>query len=259
MKAKVLSVYDEGSLPGTPLIGAKGLAILIDVDGERTMFGTGLRGNYLMHNMGHLSIDPNSVDRVVISHMHSDHTGGLQAFLERRDGVTDVFATPDHGDVRKEMILGIPVRRSGFPKVSEELSRKMNIIAVSGRMQLSENLFIAELPPGDRGLRENVLILMTKNGATMICGCCHCGLSAATACVEEVTGKKVTAILGGTHLTGLRKEDVHEVAEALIESGPPALYLNHCSGVTQKMRLREKLGLKAVCDFYVGTEIQFDI
>jgi len=259
MKAKVLSVYDEGSLPGTPLIGAKGLAILVDVDGERTMFGTGLRGNYLMHNMDHLSIDPNSIGRVVVSHMHSDHIGGLPALLEARNDIIDVFAPPDHGDVRKERIMGIPVKRSGFPKVSEELSGKMNIVPAGERTQLSDHLLITELPPADGGVRENVLVLTARNGTVMICGCCHCGPAAAIAHVGKATGKRITAVVGGTHLTGMKKEDVYEVAVSLTESGPPALYLSHCSGVTQKMRLRERLGLKAVNDFYVGTEIQFDL
>jgi len=259
MKAKVLSVYDEGSLVGTPLIGARGLSVLVDADGERTLFDTGLRGNYLMHNMEHLSIDPDSVDRVVISHMHSSHIGGLSAFLEKREKTVNAIVTPDHASVRNERVIGIPVKRSGFPKMSAELSKKMNTVAVSERTRLSDNLFITDISPEGGAIRENALVLMTKNGAALICGCCHRGVAAAMEHVEGETGKKVIAVIGGTHLTGMRKEEVYGTAEMLIGKGPPALYLNHCSGVTQKMRLREKMGLKAVSDFYAGTEIQFDL
>ena len=73
MKASVRCVYNEGSQPGTPYIGAKGFSLLIEVDGERTLFGTGLRGRYLIHNTDHLEIDADSIDRIVISQIGRAH------------------------------------------------------------------------------------------------------------------------------------------------------------------------------------------
>ena len=37
--------------------------------------------------MKRLSLDPEDVDAVVLSHIHADHTGGLNAFLARNPGV----------------------------------------------------------------------------------------------------------------------------------------------------------------------------
>jgi 7,8-dihydropterin-6-yl-methyl-4-(beta-D-ribofuranosyl)aminobenzene 5'-phosphate synthase len=259
MKAKVLSVYDEGSLPGTPLIGAKGLAVLIDVNGQRTLFDTGLRGNYLSHNMDHLEIDPNSVDRVVISHMHSGHIGGLAEFLEMREGRVGVIVPPGHEDTRKVKVMGIPTKKKGFPKMSDEQAGKMDTVVMNEWIQLSENLFITGIPQEESGAKENILVIMTSKGAVMICGCCHSGLRTAIEHVESESGKKVIAIVGGTHLTGTKRDQLYEAAEMLKGKGPPLLYLSHCTGQPAKMRIREKLGLKAVSDFYVGTEIQFDL
>jgi 7,8-dihydropterin-6-yl-methyl-4-(beta-D-ribofuranosyl)aminobenzene 5'-phosphate synthase len=261
MKAKVLSVYDEGSLPGTPLIGAKGLSILVDVDDERTLFDTGMRGNYLMHNMSHLEADPSAVDRVIISHMHSAHIGGLQSFLEAREHQTDVIAPQDHGGVREIRVLGIPMKRTGFPKMPPETYAKMNITAISEWTQLSEHLFVTgKIPEGiNPGLHENSLVMMTRAGPVLICGCCHQGLAETISYVEKRTNRKVSAVIGGTHLMHMKKAQAHAAAEMLRDIGQPMLYLSHCSGNVQKTYLREKLGMKAVRDFYVGTEIQFDI
>ena len=261
MKAKVLSVYDEGSLPATPLIGAKGLSILVDIDGERTLFDTGGRGNYLMHNMGILEIDADSVDRIVVSHMHSSHIGGLHSFMEARERAIDVISTPDHGAVRVVRIFGIPMKRTGFPKMPPGSSAKMNIVAVNEWTRLSENLYVTGTVPAEDApdVHENSLVLMTKGGPVLICGCCHRGLWATVSFVEGKTGKKISAIVGGIHLTDKKKAEVRAVADTLTEMGPPALYLCHCSGQVQRMHLREKLGLKGVNDFYVGTEIQFDV
>jgi len=257
MKAKVLSVYDEGAKEGTPLIGSRGLAMIADVDGERTLFDTGLRGKYLMHNLENLGVEPDSVDRIVISHMHKGHTGGLETFLESRNEKTDVIMPPhphtETGPLRF-------VRNAGMPKMSDEAQAKMNLITVNEWTQLSNSLFITGniVNEGLVGnVNENALILMTKNGSAAICGCCHNGVSSLISYVEERTNKKVSAIIGGLHLNKMRRKDVHAVAETLTERGTPSLYLNHCTGYNQKMHLRERLGLKGVNDFYVGTEIHF--
>ena len=99
MKAKVTCVYDEGAVVGTPLIGARGISVLVDVDGERTLFDTGMRGRYLMHNLDNLEIDVNTIDRVVISHAHTAHVGGLETFLEGRERSVDVIVTQDLKDM----------------------------------------------------------------------------------------------------------------------------------------------------------------
>ncbi|MCL2785687.1 MAG: MBL fold metallo-hydrolase [Methanomassiliicoccaceae archaeon] len=257
MKAKVLSVYDEGALPETPMIGARGLAILVDVDGERTLFGTGRRGSYLMHNLDYMEVDVGTIDRVVISHMHIDHVGGLEAFLERREESIEVIVTPDAEHVKVVKLLGIPISRTGLRNIPEETAAKMNLRYESRWTQLSKNLFLTATPPD--GVDENMLVLMTVNGPVMLCGCCHCGPVAAMELTETAVGRKVSGIVGGLHLVDKKKNELYAIAEMFKEKGVSSLYLNHCSGQIQKTRLRERLGLSAVGDFYVGTEIQFDV
>jgi len=258
MKAKVLSVYDEGSIPDTPLIGARGFSVLIDVDDERTLFDVGRRGSYLMHNLDYLNVDIGTVDRVVISHMHEDHAGALSSFLEKREEGIDVVITPDGERTTELKLFGITLKKAGLSNLSKEEYEKMRLRKESDWTQLSENLFLSPIP-GAAGFNENMLVLLTAAGPVLICGCCHSGIIGAIEHVENMTGKKVSAVLGGVHLIDKKKPGVHAIAEALKEKGPPALYLNHCSGQTQRTHLREKLGLKAVKDLYVGTEVQFDV
>ncbi|MDR0198746.1 MAG: MBL fold metallo-hydrolase [Methanomassiliicoccaceae archaeon] len=257
MKAKVLSVYDEGAVERTSLIGARGLSILIDVDGERTLFDTGMRGNYLLHNADILEIDADTIDRVVISHIHRTHTGGLPAFLERRSGNVSVIMPPEISCAEEKGLLGM-FRKEGMPKMPPELSSKMDAAVVKEWTKLSENLFITGTPC-DGTPQENALVLMTRNGAVLICGCCHYGIERVIQFVKAKTKKDVAAIVGGLHLTGMRRKEVHAIAGMLRETGPPMLYLNHCTGVAQRTYLREKLGLGAVKEFYAGTEIRFDV
>ena len=259
VKAKLLCVYDEGSLPDTSLIGAKGLSILADVDGEQTLFDTGMRKRYFAHNSEHLDIDIGNVKRVVISHTHKEHTGGLPAFTEARKEKIEVLVPPDGERPQIKKLFGIPVRKGGLPEMPEEDAAKMDIRIVNQWTQLSPHLFVTAPSAGGGTQEEMSLVLIARGGAVLICGCCHHGIKNTVAYVEEMTGKKVTAVIGGLHLTGMKKAAVHEVAETLKGMGPPALHLSHCSGHVQRTWLREILGLDAVKEFYAGTEIKFDI
>ena len=55
---------------------------------ERTiLFDVGGEGAVLLRNMAKLEIDPNTIDVVILSHIHYDHIGGLSEFLEQNPDV----------------------------------------------------------------------------------------------------------------------------------------------------------------------------
>jgi 7,8-dihydropterin-6-yl-methyl-4-(beta-D-ribofuranosyl)aminobenzene 5'-phosphate synthase len=251
MDTRVLSVYDEGSIPGTPLIGARGFSVIVDADGERTLFGTGGRGPYLMHNLGHLEIDAGTVDRIVIPSMYPDHTGGMRSFLEKRDENIEMII-PDGDPPAGKKFLGMTIKKAGMPKLPEEVSAKADTRHAEGWTRLSENLYIASASG------ENSLVLITKEDPVLICGDCRCGPAVLIKEIEERTGKRISTIAGSIHLANKKKNEVYGIADMFRQNGPPSLYLGHRTGHTQKIYLREKLGLNAVNDFYAGTEIRFD-
>src|SRR5258708_6429473 len=72
LKILVLSTMlaDEG-------IGERGFSALVEVDGHRILFDTGARPNTVLENARELKVDLAGVPDVILSHNHSDHTGGL--------------------------------------------------------------------------------------------------------------------------------------------------------------------------------------
>src|SRR5205814_7697770 len=64
-------------------VGEWGFAALVEVDGHRILFDTGARPNTVLENARELKVDLAGVPEVVLSHNHSDHTGGLLTL--RRD------------------------------------------------------------------------------------------------------------------------------------------------------------------------------
>jgi 7,8-dihydropterin-6-yl-methyl-4-(beta-D-ribofuranosyl)aminobenzene 5'-phosphate synthase len=58
-------------------VGEWGFAALVEVDGKTILFDTGWRPETVRQNAEELGIDLSTVDTVVLSHNHADHTGGL--------------------------------------------------------------------------------------------------------------------------------------------------------------------------------------
>lgn len=63
------------------LVGESGWSILVEAEGQRLLFDTGLTTT-AVHNAGRMGISPASFDRILLSHGHNDHSGGLRSVLQ---------------------------------------------------------------------------------------------------------------------------------------------------------------------------------
>lgn len=167
---KITIIYDNETSRGD-LQPDWGFSCLVEVRGETILFDTGANGDILLSNMKTLGIDPGSVEKVVISHGHWDHTGGLDDFLAKNRNVA----------------LYVP---SSF-HLRSDAARE--IFAVTGPVEIGEGIFsTGEL----RGIEQS-LVVTTEKGPVVIAGCSHPGvgdiLSAAAAHGD------VYALIGGLH------------------------------------------------------------
>ena len=78
---KLTILYDNTAVD-TRLKSDWGFAALVEYGGHTLLFDTGADGSMLLDNMRQLDVDPKSIEAVIFSHEHGDHTGGLQALLE---------------------------------------------------------------------------------------------------------------------------------------------------------------------------------
>ena len=120
---------------GTPLtIGEWGQSLLIEADGKKILFDTGPTG-MILKNAAALGVDLSTADRIVISHGHYDHTGGLQDVLvkmlesgQHPDGIEvighpDIF-TPKYFYIKDfiERDIGIPFQRKELEALGARLT-----------------------------------------------------------------------------------------------------------------------------------------
>ena len=139
---KITIVYDNCSIKGK-LKKGWGFSSLIETDGAPPLlFDTGDDGATMLYNMKQLGIDPSRIGTIVISHHHSDHTGGLPAILE----------TNEHA------VIYVPVST-----VIRLPGRK--IVPVSQPVQILETVFsLGEL----KGIEHSLAIKTTKGIVVVI-------------------------------------------------------------------------------------------
>ena len=70
--------------------GSGGNAVVLETPGSSILIDAGLSAKQISQRLGLLGIDPDSLDGIILSHEHSDHTRGLEVFLRNRQ--VPVFA-----------------------------------------------------------------------------------------------------------------------------------------------------------------------
>ena len=112
----------------------------------RILFDTGADSPALLHNMKELNLDSESVEIIIISHAHGDHTGGFSEILE----------------VNKNAELFLP---SSFRRAFS--GRRVTM--VKDAMQICENVFST----GELEGIEQSLALRTEKGIFVVTGYAH--------------------------------------------------------------------------------------
>ena len=239
-----------------------GLSILVEVDGMRILMDTGLSFS-AVHNAQLMGIDLSTIDRIVLSHGHTDHTGGLREVLKIK-GEAEVIAHPDtwtakyvqrDGEARKQY-CGIPFSREELEsrgaqfnltkepvRITQHVMTTGEIPMVSGYEEVENNLFVQK----GNTLRQDpladdlALVVDTDFGLVVILGCAHRGIINTLRRAQNLTGKElVYAAIGGTHLFRASKERIEKTIADLREMGIQRLGVSHCTGFPASARLAQE-------------------
>jgi len=253
-----------------------GFSALVDVGGTRILFDTGLDGEVLLHNIKALGIDPDSVDYVVLSHRHSDHTGGLLEFLRARTRPVMVVAHPAIFEPAFARVTGKLVD-VGLPYTRQQLEEAgARLVLVDKPLELAEGVvYSGEIPrkwgPSHTGLVYRVeggrlvedpvvddaaIYVKTPKGFLALTGCGHAGIENIVEYGAELLKAEFRGIVGGLHLLGVKPERVREVADYISSKNPEVVAPTHCTGPLAHWLLLERLG-KAYKLASVGDVVEY--
>ena len=211
----LISVYDNYQVD-PEMKTSWGFATIIKTPRDVILFDTGGNSEILLFNMKKLSIDPASIKKIVISHIHGDHTGGLEGFLDKNPNIT-VFIPSSFPQSIKDMII----QKGG------------RFVEISAPEKISDFVYTTgELygPP-----KEQSLIVDSKKGLVIITGCAHPGVVNIVERAKELMKRdKVYLVLGGFHHPPL--SCVKEFRELEVEKVAPS----HCTGDLVREAFREE-------------------
>ncbi len=238
-----------------------GLSMLIERDGEFILFDTG-QTDAIVHNAELIGVDLTKVNKVILSHGHYDHVGGLKFVLDYTK--PKVYARPeifrkrysklsDDGNLR---YIGIEDRGFFESKGAEfVLSEEPIEVAkgvfttgfesmTTGFEEVDKN-FVCE--KNGKFVKDNVeddmsVVLDTKDGLFVLFGCAHRGIINIILDVEKKFGKKVVGFAGGTHLGSASEKQRDETIKALKRINLKMMGPSHCTGVEMTARLHCEFG-----------------
>ncbi len=241
-----------------------GLSILVETENIRVLLDAG-RSISAAHNAALLGIDLSTIDKIVLSHGHYDHTGGLKEVLRKAGKQVEVIAHPDiwapkyaRRPGERERYIGIPFARNELESLgaSFTLSKEpvwiTDDIVTTGEIAMTEEF--EELDPdmyvkedGDWRLDElwddRALIIKTDKGLVVILGCAHRGVINTLRHAQELTGVAlIHTVVGGTHLARATEERVLRTAAALQKLGVQRVGVSHCTGLPAAVLLAQQLG-----------------
>lgn len=247
-----------------------GLSLYVETEGRKVLFDMGADGLFA-ENALKMGVDLSSVDVAFISHGHSDHGGGLKAFLE-----TNLKAKVY---VNSRAFEPHFARRSGgvnaFIGLDPSLIQGGRLEVVEGSLRIDDGLEImadasgeAFRPSGNSDLlmeqegrlveddfnHEQNLVIREGGKSFLLAGCAHNGIVNIMEKFRKAYGRFPDYVVGGFHMynkSASKSEDpdfVKAVASYLLET-EAAFFTCHCTGLEAyellKVRMGDRIGYLA--------------
>jgi 7,8-dihydropterin-6-yl-methyl-4-(beta-D-ribofuranosyl)aminobenzene 5'-phosphate synthase len=206
---RITIVYDNHEFD--PRLGTGwGFAAVVELRGHTVLFDTGADAPTLLGNMRALGIDPRSIDAVVLSHAHGDHTGGLQGLLET--------------GIRPTVYL-----HTFFPAAfKQRLGRRVTVLQTAPGQSVAPG--ISTTGALDGAVPEQALIVETDRGLVVVTGCAHPGVERMVAAATSLIDRPVHLVMGGFHLRNSRPEEVRALIAEFRRLGVERVAPSHCTG-----------------------------
>jgi 7,8-dihydropterin-6-yl-methyl-4-(beta-D-ribofuranosyl)aminobenzene 5'-phosphate synthase len=186
--------------------------------------------------MQQLGIDPKEIDVVVLSHIHGDHVGGLNGFLQENIEVT------------------VYLPATFPPEFKESLKRAgIKTIEVNDPVRICKGVYSTGV--AGSMIKEQSLMISRNQGMVVITGCAHPGVVHIIQIVKKIMEDKILLVIGGFHLGAMRKPELEEIIASFRKLGVERVGPCHCTGDLARRMFEQEYG-KYFLDVGVGRLIE---
>jgi len=269
---KLTVLVDNNTIIDRYFLAEPGVSLYIEQGGKRILLDVGY-SDVFIKNAQKMNIDLRTLDYVVLSHGHLDHTWGLDP-LVRLYTESNIEGLPH----KRPTTLAHPL--AFFSKTIDDLKEVGSFISRDKlskhfAIELSKNpvwltdrlLFLSEIerkndfegkkpigsimkPSGEEPdylYDDTALVYKSPQGLVIITGCSHSGIcniveQAKKLCKEE----RVIDIVGGLHLLNPSKEQLRGTLEYMKKLNPKQMHACHCTDLNSKIALSKVVNLKEV-------------
>lgn len=274
-----VTVLMENVTPSARFAARHGLSLFLESQGARILFDVGPDECFLENALA-AGVDVCSAHAVVVSHGHSDHGGGLRAYLDATGNLSapapiyvnehafepHAAGTPErHHDIGLDPALE---NNSRFLKIGDQVPLGDNLLLFSAvpivhPVVKSNGVLLEKTGEGfepDSFRHEQSLIVTEGDRRILVSGCSHCGILNIMDRAEELAGAPMDAVVAGFHLMDPGSGKVEEpeftrkIARELAKR-PARYYTFHCTGLDAYGILRDELG-ERVSYLYTGAKVE---
>ncbi len=239
-------VYDRG------LQAEHGLSLLIAAEDKLILFDTGA-SDLFIRNAEILGIDLKKVDYLVLSHGHSDHTGGVKQFLELNQQAKVVCKKEalqkKYKDARENGFVSAGQVDENRLWLVDSLTEIVPGVFVIPQIKITEkgdthfeHFFTVKdgnIVP-DTFEDELALILSDSKTISVLSSCSHRGITnIIRSALEAFPEHTLNTLIGGFHVRNAGDEKLDLISTYLGRKLPKRLGVCHCTGIDNYARFHQ--------------------
>jgi len=263
---KIVVLAEDSVLYESSYLGQHGLSFLLEGakgrNKKRVLVDVGQNSPALLRNMEMMDVSPSSIDAIVLTHCHYDHTQGVARMLGEigKKGVPVIahqdifrlnFLTEPRfrhvgimpGDSREEIekaggslvLTTDPVTLMPGITTTGEVKRQTDFESVG----IALKTMVDGVAREDRMLDDiSVVANVKEKGLVIVTGCSHAGIiNIARQALELTRCGRIEGIIGGLHLVDAPDDRVKRTVEELRKLDPGWLCAGHCTGFKAQVEL----------------------
>ncbi|WP_223814536.1 MBL fold metallo-hydrolase [Thermoanaerobacterium thermosaccharolyticum] len=247
-----LQVLIENVVYKKDFLAEHGLSMLVKKEDKAVLVDTGQSGNFII-NFGLMGINLKDINKVILTHGHYDHVGGLKDLMDENK---DVRIYASHKILNRKYAL----RKNGtIDEIGFDLSiyekNKENFVLIHEDTEVEKDFFVVtsidekynndfttknflvekdNTKIKDSFLDEIFFVVKEGDCINIITGCSHLGiLNILYTAESKFKGYRIKSLIGGFHLKGMIEEDVVNILEAMKDYDIQYIYTGHCTGIDE--------------------------